>query len=547
MNSENENPYLSVVVTSRNDGHGGDLLYRMQTFTDGFLNQCNKLDFPAELIFVDWNPPEDKPKIAEAINWPSTSPKCKIRVIEVPPEYHNKFNHADQLPLFQMIDELVKFIKSKKLNEFFSYRVDRFDVPPKIEGKKIDDQLIFCKKNTYRVAAREGTINLTGKLAKFSLRYPIIFGLFTVISSKLNRVYRMSPLWLIPFMFKNFDEFRFQADIYLMKVKNRITRNSGIRLIEKLFILIRLAFTNFTEFRLKMKVYSLKINQKIKNNFMTQLFSQLHIDYLFRLIKSIIKNLLLVLNKTYHLTPVWLFPLLIRDKKKFTLQLDIYTIRIRSIFSFYYLSELLKRWYHRSPFWLIPLLFRDRLEFQKQSEIYYNKIKRKIRNLSALLYDRGKLLFKLPNLLLDTFSEFIKHKFEELQANLIRQKAKKLHTNACGDFTLLSKKKWFELKGYPELEMYSFHIDSLFLYMAHYLGIREKFLHHPIYHLDHSGGWAPEKENELFTKMKSKGIPVMNYSELLNWERKMNRTLKPIIFNNENWGLADKNLHETII
>ncbi|MDF1664085.1 MAG: hypothetical protein P1V97_20115, partial [Planctomycetota bacterium] len=35
-----------------------------------------------------------------------------------------------------------------------------------------------------------------------------------------------------------------------------------------------------------------------------------------------------------------------------------------------------------------------------------------------------------------------------------------LHTNACGDFTMLSKEKWLAILGYPELEMYSMHIDS---------------------------------------------------------------------------------------
>src|SRR5262249_33856914 len=38
----------------------------------------------------------------------------------------------------------------------------------------------------------------------------------------------------------------------------------------------------------------------------------------------------------------------------------------------------------------------------------------------------------------------------------------RLHTNACGDFTLLSRENWFRFAGYPEWVMYSWHIDSVF-------------------------------------------------------------------------------------
>jgi hypothetical protein len=38
-------PYLSIVVTTRNDNHGGDLLLRTQTFVKGLIHQCNKFNF----------------------------------------------------------------------------------------------------------------------------------------------------------------------------------------------------------------------------------------------------------------------------------------------------------------------------------------------------------------------------------------------------------------------------------------------------------------------------------------------------------------------
>jgi hypothetical protein len=46
-----------------------------------------------------------------------------------------------------------------------------------------------------------------------------------------------------------------------------------------------------------------------------------------------------------------------------------------------------------------------------------------------------------------------------------------LHTNGCGDFTMLAYEDWAALGGYAEFDMYSMHIDSLFLVAGALLGI----------------------------------------------------------------------------
>ena len=46
--------YLSLVVTARNDDHGGNLLGRMQAFVNGWLEQARRFDIPSELILVEW-------------------------------------------------------------------------------------------------------------------------------------------------------------------------------------------------------------------------------------------------------------------------------------------------------------------------------------------------------------------------------------------------------------------------------------------------------------------------------------------------------------
>ena len=95
--------YLSLVVMARNDDHGGNLLDRMQAFVSGWLSQARRYSIPSELIIVEWNPPPDRPRLVEALEWPSDLGPCQVRLIEVPAELHARFAHAGALPLYQMI------------------------------------------------------------------------------------------------------------------------------------------------------------------------------------------------------------------------------------------------------------------------------------------------------------------------------------------------------------------------------------------------------------------------------------------------------------
>src|SRR5579864_7929447 len=100
-------PLLSVVATARNDNHGGRFLYRMQHFVDGFIEQCKRHQLNAELIIVEWNPPEDTEPLSQVIKFPDDKGPCEVRFICVPKEAHMKLSHSDKLPLFQMIGKNV--------------------------------------------------------------------------------------------------------------------------------------------------------------------------------------------------------------------------------------------------------------------------------------------------------------------------------------------------------------------------------------------------------------------------------------------------------
>jgi len=124
-----------------------------------------------------------------------------------------------------------------------------------------------------------------------------------------------------------------------------------------------------------------------------------------------------------------------------------------------------------------------------------------------------------------------------------------LHTNGCGDFTLIAREHWFDLRAYPELDIFSMNIDSVFCFAAHYGGAREEVLADPmrIYHIEHGSGsgWTPEGQKSLFDRIAARGIPILDNEDVLQWGAQMRRLNSPMIFNHEDWGLASLSLDET--
>ena len=178
-------PYLSLVVTARNDDHGGNLLSRMQAFARGWIEQARRYQIPSELILVEWNPPPDRPRLAQALSWPADFGPCRVRIIEVPAPIHRRFEHADALPLYQMVAknagirrargkfvlvtnidilfsaELAAFLAEKKLEFGRMYRMDRYDAMSDVPaGATIEQQLEYCRTHLIRVNVREGTYSV---------------------------------------------------------------------------------------------------------------------------------------------------------------------------------------------------------------------------------------------------------------------------------------------------------------------------------------------------------------------------------------------------
>lgn len=123
----------------------------------------------------------------------------------------------------------------------------------------------------------------------------------------------------------------------------------------------------------------------------------------------------------------------------------------------------------------------------------------------------------------------------------------KVHTNACGDFTLLAREHWLALRGYPELALYSLHIDSLLCYMAVASGLKEYILRPParIFHLEHGSSWAVMSPEEKLRWFAVK--PWIDCWLLIAAWQDMHRNSRPLVFNDENWGLGMDKLREVVL
>ena len=115
----------------------------------------------------------------------------------------------------------------------------------------------------------------------------------------------------------------------------------------------------------------------------------------------------------------------------------------------------------------------------------------------------------------------------------------------------MAREHWFELRGYPEFDLYSFNIDSVLCYSAHHAGFREELLRDPMrcYHIEHGlgSGWTPEGQAKLFERLRAKGVSWVDYPEVVQWIVQMRRLNSSMIFNLENWGLSDFELPEKVV
>jgi hypothetical protein len=124
-----------------------------------------------------------------------------------------------------------------------------------------------------------------------------------------------------------------------------------------------------------------------------------------------------------------------------------------------------------------------------------------------------------------------------------------LHTDACGDFTLMAREHWFHVRGFTEPNGFSLHLDSFLCYAAHHAGVREQILPEPmrIYHVNHRAGYVrtQKEEGTFHARTSGQGIETVSYSDLVLLIAEMRSLHAPVILNRGDWGLAGLTFSET--
>jgi hypothetical protein len=771
-------PYLSIVVTARNDDHGGNLLRRMQAFAGGWISQARKYGIPSELIIVEWNPPPDRPRLAEVLQWPSDLGPCQVRLIEVPSELHARFAHADALPLYQMVaknvgirrargeyvlatnidilfsSELACFFAARRLQHGRMYRIDRHDAMSDVPVEaSIEEQLDYCKTHLIRINVREGSYNVSPEgrpvLSSDDIAAAgsgLLFGKgwLPVERYTANEPFRwagqyaelllQSPPGNVSALVVELEpgpgtgsaplDLEVIAEGHLVLAHVNVSRRSRLRLPLPMPLPARLWFRvhqaglpaeqdprvlNFRAFRLDWETDArggaASVHAVGGRNFIVSAWFALQhlIDRLAkggRLVRLTVpvsprlqrrlKMYIEYRGLVGMLRHSWshfkrrrsfqasappgedIFPpgcglspgagwqpledyrgesfrrahdgaevivsasaagsseLAVQAEpieKTPPLELSLLdtagkTIASQRVAGLAWVRFPIERAGGKTQ--IVRLALRDAaggspaaglkvfwcgwtgrghvarpagalsqpwgagwrwdpesdaMTTGASAELVVRTASGPTRPLFIDLESSAPVDFEIRDQAgarlatgraadravhrLDLQLEPARtHVLEFTASGPVRAfgcdwnespaaHATFIHTNACGDFTLLAREHWFDLRGYPEFDLFSMNLDSIFCIAAHHGGAPEQMLPDPmrIYHLEHAtgSGWTPEGQAKLFERVRARGLSFVDNEEVLVWASQMNRFNSPMIFNHENWGMADCELKETVL
>lgn len=160
-------PYLTIVGWTRNDGYTQNYAERTTHAIGFLLRQLEAHRIPSELVVVEWNPPADRPLIADLLGTLKLE-SVTVRFVLVDGKYHRRYRGWRErgLPTVAALtvgmrrgrgvfltpkaldtfysDSLIAAIAKRDLDDSCVYRCDRCDV--QVEGDswlKLNDEELF--------------------------------------------------------------------------------------------------------------------------------------------------------------------------------------------------------------------------------------------------------------------------------------------------------------------------------------------------------------------------------------------------------------------
>jgi hypothetical protein len=670
---QSDDPYLSVVVTARNDDHGGNLLGRMQVFVDAWIHQARRYGLDCELILVEWNPPAERPRLRDALRWPEDPGPCRVRILDVPAEVHSRYRHAAALPLYQMIaknagirrargefilatnidvvfsGELVAFLAERKLEKGRLYRVDPTDVMADVPvDGTLDEQLEYCRSYALRLAGGEdpcaaaaggfrlnqardittpgsgirfgrgwygvdryfgdecfrwidedahilleapgtGVLELEveagpgldlekpwhqlraadengGVLAEWRIEGRTRIELVVPATATRGRVIRLlsegggfpvlDDPCLLNFRVMRCDWRGPQAEsaaaatlpgllLRHRPLLGRLLGSNGLagfsrtapaaaRLLGSLGDDI---FAAGMDFRIGAGVEPLETGESEKFRWMARSAG---------MTVQVPRGggglaLLVEPGPAVGFQP---FDLVVRLRGGKTLT----RVRVPALA------------YVELPLTLPPLAM---LMLELTAEGGGQPVGKDPRTLACRLFAVGEGTGSAtepagitdppgpwPSAVTGSQPPQVnwRAKLEPgLQLIAAMGRPPLVHTAACGDFTLMAREHWWDVRGHAELDQFSMHLDSLLCYAAYHARVRETLLPESMraYHIEYGSGWPSERYQEMYARTSRNGIPDVAYEDLLELIAAMRFLHAPVIFNGPSWGLAQDELCES--
>lgn len=468
-------PTVALVATSRNDDHGGDLRGRMQRFVDSLDEQCRRHSLRAELILVEWNPPDDRPPLRDALRWPSSGGWLSVRILTVPRDVHLGLAHSTALPLFQMIaknvgirraradaivatnidillSDRVMRLLGERLQPGALYRADRHDVfphpPETLRGADVET---WCVHHTVRVNRRDGTLIVAEhRFLKIHETFRgVMLAFFVTRSGSAIARLLMAPV-------------------------------SAARGVARVWRRLRIAVVGGIRSASELRSSSRRERRapSVSEPWQRALFQ-------LRQAPEALLGILAAAVSTAHR------------------KLSVAAIRAGAAAAVRQGDRLSRRW-ARAWLGLVRLL-----------PFWWKTLR---------------------------------------QAWIDTHLLPHLHTNGCGDFTLLARRDWDRLRGYPEWEIFSWHLDSVLLHQARAMGLRMVDFRPDaaVFHLEHSkgSGFTPEGEGLLFGRLDAMGIPYLkseDFSRIALNMKGLEALSAELVFNDDAWGMADRDLPEEMV
>lgn len=138
-------PYLSIVGWARNDGYTPNYAKRLEHALGFLVRQLDRHAVPSEVIVVEWNPPPDRPLLAEEMASLGASGHVSVRFIVVPAKHHEgpqgwqtRGMHVNNAANVGMRRARGRFVTPKALDTFYSEQL-----VSRLGQRTLDDDCVY--------------------------------------------------------------------------------------------------------------------------------------------------------------------------------------------------------------------------------------------------------------------------------------------------------------------------------------------------------------------------------------------------------------------